>query len=129
MNTKKTVYNKLFKEETQLAKHEVELALVDDIKKYTTELNKLFTEASNTEDKLDTLIKQLFPLLNSADSIVNKIKDVQDKSSAAQIKFVQAIKEVGLNPSESKENMALFDIKDSIETRSERIISMLSNFK
>jgi hypothetical protein len=32
MNTRKTVYNKLFKEETQLAKHEVELALADDIK-------------------------------------------------------------------------------------------------
>jgi hypothetical protein len=34
MNTKKTVYNKLFKEETQLAKHEVELGIIqDDIKK------------------------------------------------------------------------------------------------
>jgi hypothetical protein len=32
MNTKKTIYDKLFKEETQLAKHEVELALADDIK-------------------------------------------------------------------------------------------------
>jgi len=32
MNTKKTIYDKLFKEETQLAKHEIELALADDIK-------------------------------------------------------------------------------------------------
>ena len=129
MNTLKTVFGKLFKEETQLASHKIELALVDDIKKYTTELNKLFTEASNTEDKLDALIKQLFPLLNSADTLVKKIKDIQDKSSSAQIKFVQAIKELGLNPSESRENIALFDIKDSIATRSERIQNMLSNFK
>ena len=32
MNTRKTVYNKLFKVETQLAKHKVELALADEIK-------------------------------------------------------------------------------------------------
>lgn len=32
MNTRKTVYNKLFSEKTELAKHEVELALADDIK-------------------------------------------------------------------------------------------------
>jgi len=40
MNTRKTVYNKLFKEETQLAKHEVELGLVDDFnKEYENALN------------------------------------------------------------------------------------------
>jgi hypothetical protein len=32
MNTRKTVYNKLFTEKTELAKHEVELALADEIK-------------------------------------------------------------------------------------------------
>ena len=32
MNTRKTVYNKLFTEKTELAKHEVELALFDEIK-------------------------------------------------------------------------------------------------
>jgi hypothetical protein len=31
MNTRKTVYNKLFKEETKLATHEVELGLLDDL--------------------------------------------------------------------------------------------------
>ena len=31
MNTRKTVYNKLFTEKVELAKHEVELAIIDDI--------------------------------------------------------------------------------------------------
>ena len=32
MNTRKTIYDKLFTEKVELAKHEVELALVDDLK-------------------------------------------------------------------------------------------------
>jgi hypothetical protein len=33
MNTRKTIYDKLFTEKVELAKHEVELALIDDLKK------------------------------------------------------------------------------------------------
>lgn len=33
MNTRKTVYNKLFTEKTELAKHEVELGVLQDIEK------------------------------------------------------------------------------------------------
>ncbi len=40
MNTLKTVFSKLFKEETKLATHEVELALVDNIKKLQVTANK-----------------------------------------------------------------------------------------
>lgn len=109
----------------ELEKHEIDLALVDDIRNYTEQLNKLFPEASDTEDKLDKIIQELFPLLNKSQILVKKIKEVQDKSDSAQVKFVQAIKELGLVPSESKENMALFNIKDSIETRRERIVSLI----
>jgi hypothetical protein len=35
MNTRKTIYNKLFKEETKLATYEVELAGIADLKKIT----------------------------------------------------------------------------------------------
>lgn len=40
MNTRKTVYNKLFSEKTELAKHEVELGIVDDLK---AQFNKYFS--------------------------------------------------------------------------------------
>ena len=50
MNTRKTVYNKLFKEETQLAKHEVELGLMDDINKLKA---TLIAEWKNHTSKRD----------------------------------------------------------------------------
>jgi hypothetical protein len=42
MNTRKTIYDKLFTEKVELAKHEVELALIDDlkIKRAESELKK-----------------------------------------------------------------------------------------
>ena len=41
MNTRKTIYDKLFTEKVELAKHEVNLGLADDIKKQTNVLNTL----------------------------------------------------------------------------------------
>ena len=50
MNTRKTVYNKLFKEETKLATHEVELGLVEDIQKeYTKYAKSQLTGNSQTD--------------------------------------------------------------------------------
>ena len=120
---------KLESHKVELGKHEVELALVDDVKKYTQELNKLFPEAVAIESELEKMVKDLFPLLNKADAMAKKIKELQTKSDAVQIKFVAAIKELGLNPSESKENFALFDIKDSLESRRESIEFILRRFK
>ena len=62
MNTLKTVFGKLFKEETQLASHEVELALVDDLKKVVSEYIKsnanyqtVFKEHKSLDDKFMAL--------------------------------------------------------------------------
>ena len=41
MNTRKTIYDKLFTEKVDLAKHEVNLGLADDIKKQANVLNTL----------------------------------------------------------------------------------------
>ena len=75
MNTRKTVYNKLFKEETKLATHEVELALVDDLKQsiafilkaneavnlsvknYEDSYKKMQTENKGAKSILDTQAK------------------------------------------------------------------------
>ena len=55
MNTQKSVYNKLFKEETQLASHSVELTLVADLKKALSEFNKV----SALDDTLRTKFSQI----------------------------------------------------------------------
>jgi chromosome segregation ATPase len=49
MNTLKTVFGKLFKEETQLTAHEVELGLVDDLK---AEINKSLPNVLNSINEL-----------------------------------------------------------------------------
>ena len=48
MNTLKTVFGKLFKEETQLASHEVDLALVDDA---TKAINNYFNSTNTANSK------------------------------------------------------------------------------
>lgn len=115
-------------EVTELASHQVELALIDDIKKSIKDLGVLFTDASKTEVELDKIIKVLYPLLNKADALVTKIKQTQDVAVNVQKQYVSALTNLGIKPNESKENIALFDVLDSIETRRERIASMLANF-
>ena len=130
MNTMKSTMAKIAEvNKVELASERVELGLIDDINKSISDLNVLFKDASKTETELDSLIKVLFPLLNKADALAIKIKDSQTKAINVQKKYVAALADLGLKPSESKENIALFDILDSIETRRERITDMLSNFK
>jgi hypothetical protein len=52
MNTLKTVFGKLFKEETQLASHEVELSLIEDFKKLG---NSYFTQQEKFQKQIDII--------------------------------------------------------------------------
>jgi chromosome segregation ATPase len=56
MNTRKTVYNKLFKEETQLAKHEVELGAIDDLQ---NKFKAIAAKAPKLKDQIISLSNQL----------------------------------------------------------------------
>ena len=59
MNTRKTVYNKLFTEKTELSTHEIKLGLVDDFNKLT---NSFFTSSQKFEtsiQKIETSIKEM----------------------------------------------------------------------
>ena len=59
MNTRKTIYDKLFTEKVELAKHEVELATIDEVRKFiesTTNRQQEFRKfAQITEQQLDNL--------------------------------------------------------------------------
>jgi len=59
MNTKKTVYNKLFTEKVELAKHEVELAVIDDIKAYSNGYAKYISELEGLKQRGDRLKTEL----------------------------------------------------------------------
>ncbi len=81
MNTLKTVFGKLFKEETQLASHEVELGAIDDLQ------NKYKAIASKAPK-----IKEL--LLSNATELRKVVKELNDLHSDSQ-KLVEMAKFLG----------------------------------
>ena len=68
MNTRKTVYNKLFSEKTELAKHEVELALVDDLRKLANSSSKLNAENLNLLNKVRANYKESISILSKVET-------------------------------------------------------------
>ena len=89
MNTRKTVYNKLFKEETQLAKHEVELGAIDDLQiavkapKIKDQIVKLANELAIVADDLGKLKNDFIKLQGmakelGADNVENTAKTLAE---------------------------------------------------
>jgi histidinol phosphatase-like enzyme len=58
MNTRKTVYDKLFTEKVELAKHEVELGLIDDIQKEYTKYAKSQLAGNSQTDAVSIAAKK-----------------------------------------------------------------------
>jgi histidinol phosphatase-like enzyme len=58
MNTRKTIYDKLFTEKVELAKHEVELGLIDDIQKEYTKYAKSQLAGNSQTDAVSQAAKK-----------------------------------------------------------------------
>jgi hypothetical protein len=69
MNTRKTVYNKLFKEETQLAKHEVELGVIQDAIKSVDNAAKQFEDGFMV---ISTARQKAIPIIKNSITEANK---------------------------------------------------------
>lgn len=109
MNTRKTVYNKLFTEKTELAKHEVELANFADVKTqldraeseykkivdYTNKISALKQEAKKNTS-YETLNKIMSELASDKNDFVMKVKALGiDETKIPQPKqYEDAIKRV-----------------------------------
>lgn len=85
MNTRKTVYNKLFSEKTELAKHEVELALLDDLKVLVSkgkEVNGNMVdgqiEVRNIATRTIQLAKEHLKNLDAVSKLTNQMKSQAD---------------------------------------------------
>jgi uncharacterized protein (UPF0335 family) len=81
MNTRKTIYDKLFTEKVELAKHEVQLASIDEIQnKYSQLLKNHFGKAdtliSQAKNELRTFIKEMEILSKEGVDIAKKAKDL-----------------------------------------------------
>ena len=90
MNTRKTVYNKLFKEETKLATHEVELASIADLVKVT---NDAITLASDFNKINSQLIAQGKIAVAKADSFKEKVNQINELALPLKKQFA----DLGLN--------------------------------
>jgi hypothetical protein len=109
MNTQKSIYNKLFKEEaTELASHKVELTLVADLKKALSEFNKV----SALDDTLRTKFSQI---KQEAKSIVTQCENSKKVFLSIMSKYEASAKDLGINVDSSieygiaKENVNIAD--------------------
>ena len=85
MNTRKTVYNKLFKEETQLAKHEVELGIKEEMAKIQQMANQLESQGKElfkNEQKAVVMLKEAYKLLQP----IGNFQESQIESIIADLK-------------------------------------------
>jgi predicted regulator of amino acid metabolism with ACT domain len=89
MNTLKTVFGKLFKEETQLASHEVELKSVQV-------LNEIETNNQKVIDEVMQVGQQLKKLSDSIDSWQKKYDLARRNADKALADFKQNAQELGL---------------------------------
>ena len=78
MNTLKTVFGKLFKEETQLASHEVELGLVQDITKDLNTVSDSLTSIKPALLKIEDL------LIKNSKTVEMALKAVQRVETTAK---------------------------------------------
>jgi len=85
MNTTKSVYNKLFKEETRLASHEVELGLIDEISK---ELDAAYKQ-QDVESELISIMSKMDKAIGMCNIVIQKGE-----------KTLAQIKELGVAPNQ-----------------------------
>lgn len=111
MNTRKTVYNKLFKDETKLASHNVELAVIDDIKKQQESLTKRYLSEMDKIAKIRTDIKTII-------SNISALNSETEKSYQASIDLMKKIDELGVQiPNDlNSSTKILFNQKDTAKT-------------
>jgi hypothetical protein len=80
MNTLKTVFGKLFKEETQLASHEVELASIQELK-------KIISDAKSSFANLEKIGDQLFNELSKAEKTKRGYADALASSKSLVLNY------------------------------------------
>jgi hypothetical protein len=97
MNTLKTVFGKLFKEETQLASHEVELGTSQDLEKELVVMQNLQNPIAQNIDRLTNLSKQISDEKKSANDNLIKLNAAYEKSVTLHEKLKKMQGELGIN--------------------------------
>jgi hypothetical protein len=124
MNTLKTVFGKLFKEETQLASHEVELALIDDVvslqkmvKERISLLDKATNEVNKTFDLKDKLILAAKTTLSVLNSNTNELNTLMNQINKVEVDLTKIARELNLNVREIPEMKLLLELKNEMANK------------
>jgi hypothetical protein len=124
MNTRKTVYDKLFTEKVELAKHEVELADFADIK---TQLNRAESEYKKVLDYINKIyaIKQEAKKNTSIDALPRIIAELtSDKDN-----FISRVKALGIDETKIPQPKQYADAINKIELLSKRAKEFIISFQ
>ena len=93
MNTRKTIYDKLFTEKVELAKHEVELALIDDV-------DKVFKEAmlarAKAQDVFFNTKKAVESAVQKGLKEIKEYKAINERALPQFDKLNKFVKELGI---------------------------------
>ena len=131
MNTRKTVYNKLFKEETQLAKHEVELGSIDNLNKVLEEIKGAGRNVAATGRKsVSALVNTTLPIIDTTRKKIEQArKDYDLISKQAKDLGVEIPANVTVNLKEAiAEDSDLFELRKAIEKFELSYLDLTDNF-
>jgi hypothetical protein len=127
MNTKKTVYNKLFKEETQLAKHEVELAIADklklELKNYGALISKYGSQLDNLYVPIRVLEKAINELKGTTPEATKIAQDLRKQEDLISKEIDLVTKKINQTKSELGINININEIVDLSNLQSSNTIS------
>jgi hypothetical protein len=122
MNTTKSVYNKLFKEEVKLESHKVELALIDDLKQMVVRMKALDSAFGKSTQKavnaLSAFAKVQGDLKDGFDNASLDRDDAKDEIKVAVAlieKISKQAKELGLNPNDIPQTKEIVNLTANIE--------------
>jgi hypothetical protein len=110
----KSVYSKLFKEETQLSSHEVNLALVDDVQNLYNAANKSYK--ANTD--------QLMSFASKMESSFQKTADEYKKALDKYNQLEKMSKDLGVplpNEISKLKGLIEFGLNDSLDAKSNAV--------
>jgi hypothetical protein len=124
MNTRKTVYNKLFTEKTELSTHEIELA---DFAAIKTQLDRAETEYKKVLDYTNKInaIKQEAKKNTSIDSLPKIVSELtSDKDN-----FISKVKALGIDETKIPQPKQYADAINRIEALSNKAKQYITDFQ
>ena len=131
MNTRKTVYNKLFSEKVELAKHEVELGSIDNLNKVLEEIKGAGRNVAATGRKsVSALVNTTLPIIDTTRKKIEQArKDYDLILKQAKDLGIEIPPNISANLKEAiAEDSDLFELRKAIEKFELSYLDLTDNF-